>query len=213
MAMVSRSTPARKGRPAQRRRTRRAIIAATMGLLSEGKSPTIDEIAAAADVARRTIYTHFPTLDQLILDATMGAIAGSEVEAEFAPDADVAGRVDAIVETLYRHADEWLPLGRRAVALTASSPRTDGPRRGHRRVDWVERAVEPIRGGLNDEQYDRLVSSLCIVLGWEAMIVLEDIRDHARQRQREVNAWAAQTLVRAMLEEADHAQSPAPTAG
>lgn len=201
--MASTSTPDTTGRPAQRRRTRRAIIAATMRLVSEGKTPTIDEIAAAADVARRTVYTHFPTLDQLILEASMGAMADSEVEAEFEPDADVADRVDAIVETLYRHADEWLPLGRRVVALTAASPPTDGPRRGHRRVDWIERAVEPLRDRLTDEQYDRLVSSLCIVLGWEAMIVLQDIRGHARQREREVNAWAAQTLVRAMLDEAD----------
>lgn len=200
--MASASTPDTIGRPAQRRRTRRAIIAATMRLLSEGRAPTIDEIAAAAEVARRTVYTHFPTLDQLILDATMGALADSEVEAEFEPDADAADRVDTIVETLYRHADEWLPLGRRAVALTAAAPPTDGPRRGHRRVDWIERAVEPLRDRLSDEQYDRLVSSLCIVLGWEAMIVLQDIRGHDRLRGREVNAWAAQALVRAMLEEA-----------
>ena len=201
--MASASTPDTIGRPAQRRRTRRAIIAATMRLLSEGRTPTIDEIAAAAEVARRTVYTHFPTLDQLILDASMGAMAGSEVEAEFEPDADAADRVDTIVETLYRHADEWLPLGRRTVALTAAGPSTDGPRRGHRRVDWIERAVEPLRDRLSDEQYDRLVSSLCVVLGWEAMIVLQDIRGHDRLRGREVNAWAAQALVRAMLDGAD----------
>jgi AcrR family transcriptional regulator len=201
--MASASTPNTIGRPAQRRRTRRAIIAATMQLLSEGRTPTIDEIAAAAEVARRTVYTHFPTLDRLILDATMGAMAGSEVEAEFEPDADAVNRVDTIVETLYRHADEWLPLGRRMVALTAASPPADGPRRGQRRVEWIERAVEPLRDRVSDEQYDRLVSSLCVVLGWEAMIVLQDIRGHDRQRGREVNAWAAQALVRAMLEEAD----------
>ena len=201
--MASTSTPDKAGRPAQRRRTRGAIIAATMRLLSEGRNPTIDEIAAAADVARRTVYTHFPTLDQLILDASMGAMAGSEVEAEFGPDADAADRVDTIVEALYRNADEWLPLGRRMVALTAASPPADGPRRGQRRVDWIERAVEPVRDRLTDEQHDRLVSSLCIVLGWEAMIVLQDIRGHARARARQVNAWAAQALVRAMLKEAD----------
>lgn len=201
--MVSTSTPNATGRPAQRRRTRRAIIAATMRLLSEGTTPTIDEIATAAEVARRTVYLHFPTLDQLILDASMGAMAGSEVEAEFEPDADAADRVDAIVDTLYRHTDDWLPLGRRAVALTAASPPTDGPRRGHRRVEWIERAVEPLHDRLTDEQYDRLVSSLCIVLGWEAMIVLQDIRGHDRQPAREVNAWAARTLVSAMLDEAD----------
>jgi len=200
--MASRSIPDTTGRPAQRRRTRRAILAATMRLLSEGRTPTIDEIAAAADVARRTVYTHFRTLDQLVLDASMGAIAGSEVEAEFERDADAADRVETIVETLYRRADEWLPIGRRMVALTAAAPSTDGPRRGHRRVDWIERAVEPLHERLTDEQHDRLVSSLCVLLGWEAMIVLQDIRGHDRQRAREVNSWAAQVLVRAMLREA-----------
>jgi AcrR family transcriptional regulator len=208
--MARASTPITTGRSAQRRRTRSAIIAATMRLLSEGRTPTIDEIATAADVARRTVYTHFPTLDQLILDASMGAMAGSEVEAEFEPDADAADRVDSIIETLYGHADEWLPPGRRMVALTAAAPSTDRPRRGQRRVDWIERAVEPLRDRLSDEQRDRLVSSLCIVLGWEAMIVLQDIRGHARQREREVNSWAAQALVRAMLDEADVERSHVP---
>jgi len=201
--MVTKSTPSPTGRPAQRRRTRNAIIDATMRLLGEGRTPTIDEIATAADVARRTVYMHFPTLDQLILDASMGALAGSEVEAEFEPDTDAADRIDSIVDTLYEHAEEWLPLGRRMVALTAASPPADGPRRGQRRVDWIERAVEPLHSRLTDEQYDRLVSSLCIVLGWEAMIVLQDIRGHSQQRQREVVAWTAQAIVRALLDEPD----------
>lgn len=202
--MANTSTPSPTGRPAQRRRTRNAIVEATMELLGEGRTPTIDEIATAADVARRTVYMHFPTLDQLILDASMGALAGSEVEAEFEPDADAADRVDSIVDTLFEHAEEWLPVGRRMVALTAASPPTDGrPQRGQRRVDWIERAVGPLHGRLTDEQYDRLVSSLCIVLGWEAMIVLQDIRGSAPQREREVVAWTAQALVRAMLEESD----------
>ena len=75
--------------------------------------------------------------------------------------------------------------------------------RGQRRIDWIERAVEPLRGRLTDEQYDRLVSSLSIVLGWEAMIVLQDIRGHAQQRERKVVAWTARALVRAMIEESD----------
>lgn len=174
-----------------------------MRLLAEGRTPTIDEIAAAADVARRTVYLHFPSLDLLILDASMGALAGTAVEAQFDPGTDAAARVGSIVDTLYQHAGDWLPLGRRVVALTAASPPGDRPQRGQRRVDWIERAVEPLRSRLTDEQYDRLVSSLCIVVGWETMIVLQDIRGHGQQRQRAVAAWTAQVLVRAMLEEAD----------
>jgi hypothetical protein len=88
------------------------------------------------------------------------------------------------------------------VALTATKPPADGPKRGQRRVDWIHRAVEPLRERLTDEQHNRLVSSLSIVLGWEAMIVLRDIRGHAPKREREVAAWTAQSLVRAIIEEA-----------
>lgn len=200
--MTSASTPRHGGRPAQRRRTRTAILDATMELLSDGHAPTLDRIAARAEVSRRTIYMHFPTLDQLLLDASMGALASRDIEAEFEPDTDADERVATIVHTLYEHAEEWLPLGRRMVALTATNPPVDGPRRGQRRVDWIERAVEPLRGRLTDEQHDRLVSSLSIVLGWEAMIVLQDIRGHARKREREVVAWTARSLVRAIIEEA-----------
>src|SRR5215475_10220436 len=66
--------PAQPGRAAQRRRTRRAIVEATSRLLAGGADPSINDIAAAADVSRRTIYTYFPTLDQLLLDATIGAM-------------------------------------------------------------------------------------------------------------------------------------------
>jgi len=199
--MASASTPSHVGRPAQRRRTRTAILDATMQLLRDGNTPTLDEIARAADVSRRTIYMHFPTLDQLILDASMGALADRDVEAAFEPDAQAAERVATIVDTLYDHAEEWLPLGRRMVSLTAMNPPADGPKRGQRRVDWIMRAVEPLRERLTDEQHDRLVSSLFIVLGWEAMIVLQDIRGHAPEREREIAAWIAQSLVRAILEE------------
>jgi AcrR family transcriptional regulator len=199
--MATSSTLSPRGRPAQRRRTRTAILDATIELLRDGHTPMLDEIAAAAEVSRRTIYMHFPTLDQLILDASMGALAGRDIEAEFEPHTEAAERVASIANTLFDHAEDWLPLGRRMVALTAANPPAGGPKRGQRRVDWIERAVAPLRDRLTDEQHDRLVSSLSIVLGWEAMIVLHDIRGHAPQRDREVAVWTAQCLVRAILEE------------
>ncbi len=202
--MTSTSIAGKSGRPAQRRRTRAAILDATLQLLRNGTSPTLDEIAAAAEVSRRTIYMHFPSLDQLLLDASMGALAGREVEAGFDPESGVAERVATIINTLWDHADDWLPVGRRMVALTAANPPADRPQRGHRRVDWIERAVEPLREQLTDEQHARLVSSLSIVLGWEAMIVLEDIRGHTPERAREVAAWTAQSLVRTILTEAGY---------
>ena len=54
-------------RAAQRRRTRKAIVDATIRLLAQGKTPSVVDVANAADVSRRTVYMYFPTFDQLLI--------------------------------------------------------------------------------------------------------------------------------------------------
>src|SRR5215470_20121234 len=85
-----------QGRPAQRRRTRTAIVDAAMALIAEGKSPSVADVAAAADVSRRTVYLHFPTFEQLLIDATVGALAQTPVDrvAPAAKDEPVEARVE-----------------------------------------------------------------------------------------------------------------------
>lgn len=59
------------------------------------------------------------------------------------------------------------------------------------------------RGRLDDEQFERLVSALALVIGWEAMVVLRDIRGLDATQERKTTVWAARALVDAMLTEAD----------
>ena len=213
------------GRAAQRRRTRAAIVDAATRLLSDGRTPSVDDIAAAADVSRRTVYMYFPTLDQLLLDATVGALSATEMDAAMTAAAtaeDPAAGVDALVTTSTRLAPVTLPIGRKIIRLTvdAGQDARDGqggqgghdgpdsrlggaaPKRGFRRVAWVEQAVEPLRGELSDEQFERLVSALCLVVGWEAHIILEDVRDLPPQDEERVLRWAARALVDAIRAEA-----------
>ncbi len=42
-----------------------------------------------------------------------------------------------------------------------------------------------------------------MVIGWEALIVLDDIRGLNPQQRTETSVWAAQALIRAALEEHD----------
>ncbi|MGH9086628.1 MAG: TetR/AcrR family transcriptional regulator [Acidimicrobiales bacterium] len=193
------------GRIAQRRRTRNAIVEATQQLLRAGGQPSVAEIASLADVSRRTVYLHFPSLEQLVLDATLGEMAAGGWD--YTPDehgSEVGGRVRGLAATLLAMSSEALPLGRRIIRLTVERPdRPDpaAPRRGYRRIDWIEQAVEPLRAELSDEQFDRLVSGLAVVLGWEAMVVLRDIRSLSAAAEAEVTTWVAQALVDAMLAE------------
>lgn len=203
--MATRQVESSGGRVAQRRRTREAILSATKRLLADGHTPSIDEIAADADVSRRTIYMYFPTVDQLLVDATSGQLAEHTVEPLLAsPDLgiDPLDRVDALARSLLALAPEGLPLARRMLRLTVDTEMpADSPRRGYRRMEWISRVLEPLRGRLDDEQFERLSSALAIVLGWEAMIVLRDSRGLDQADEERVIRWAARVLVTAMLDE------------
>lgn len=194
------------GRAAQRRRTRAAILEATTALIAQGGTPSIDEIAAAADVSRRTVYLYFPTLDQLLLDATVGALSEGEVQTALADDADGPSRVDSLVRDLVRTAESTLPLGRKIIRLTVdgpSDPSQGGVRRGYRRLEWVRAAVDPMRDQLTQEQYERLVAALSVVIGWESMVVLRDVDGLGPRQEEEVLRWMAATLVQGMLTETE----------
>jgi AcrR family transcriptional regulator len=170
-----------------------------MALLARGVGePSVNEIAAAAEVSRRTVYLHFPTLDQLILDATVG-LMNVDVDAalERVTTRDPAERLSTLIDEVYATMEASLPLGRRLIRLTvdAPPPAAGEPRRGHRRTRWLEWALEPLRDRLDDRRYDDLVSALAMVIGWEAFIVLSDVRGLGPERAREVTRRAALALL------------------
>jgi AcrR family transcriptional regulator len=203
------TTPAETGRYRQRRRTRTAIVEAAAKLLRSGVTPSVAEVADAADVSRRTVYLYFPTIEQLLADATVGLLSQGAIDAAIeAADTgdDPTERVAAMIRAIYAEADDTLPLGRSLIRLTVEAPagpEPDGatPRRGYRRIGWIERALEPLRPQLDDATYERLVSALAMVVGWEALIVLQDVRGLAADEQLDTTLWAARALVQAALDD------------
>jgi AcrR family transcriptional regulator len=192
------------GRSAQRRRTRRAIVEATARLLAGGETPTVADVARAADVSRRTVYLYFPTFEQLLIDATLGALSQSEVDRAIGlADAgdDPGARVEAMARALQRMSPEVERLGRSLIRLTVE-PDPEGaprPRRGYRRIEWIERALEPVRDQLDPARWDRLVTALAMVVGWEALIVQRDLCGLDAEQGEELSVWAARALLRAAL--------------
>jgi len=194
------------GRPGQRRRTRKAIVEATSELLRAGSTPTIAEIADAAEVSRRTVYLYFPTLEQLLIDATLGALSQAEVD-EVIETPEIAGDAGARVEAMARALQSMSPeaerLGRSLIRLTVDAPpNTDGdvsPRRGYRRVEWIEKALAPLREQIDPDRFQRLVFALAMVVGWEALIVQRDICGLTAEQGQDLSAWAARALLQATL--------------
>lgn len=203
------------GRVAQRRRTRRAIVAAAARLMSTDSAPTVDEIAAQAEVSRRTVYLYFPTLEQLHLEAMQALLLSQDVEGALdaaAASGDARTQVDALITEIVTMSAQMMPLGRRIIRLTVDPPEATAegaasPRRGYRRIAWIERAVAPLRDQLSDEQFERLVSGLAMVIGWEGMVVLRDSRGLSGADEQRVIRWAARSLLDAILAEAGESES------
>ena len=195
-----------QGRVAQKRRTRKAILAAAADLLAQGNSPSLNDVAAAADVSRRTIYMYFPTIDQLLIDAALGSMTQSTVEAAIDSvegSSDVAHRVEILTRAVQKDFAATEQQGRTLLRLTVDpapgTRRTGEPLRGYRRIEWIERALEPLRGKVDKKRLERLVSALAMVIGWESLIVARDIRALSIKDAEEVSAWAARVLVNATL--------------
>ncbi len=197
-------------RTAQKRRTRKAIVDATMALLASGATPSVNDVATAADVSRRTVYLYFPKFDQLLLDATVGALSQASIDRALAVPAsgDAEARLERVVRALHQVTPEVERLGRALVRLTVDGERSDEmPRRGYRRVEWIESAIASARPHLGAAGWRRLVCALAMVAGWEALIVQRDVCGLTPAEGADVSAWAARTLLRAAVREARRKRS------
>lgn len=199
---------AEKGRVAQKRRTRKAIVDAATELLAQGKTPSMADVAVAADVSRRTVYMYFPTIDQLLIDAALGAVSRNTVGAaldSIEDSKDAEKRVEVMTRAIQRDFAATERQGRALLRLTVDTPSSsraaDQPLRGYRRIEWIERALEPLRGKVDRKRFERLVSALAMVIGWESLIVARDIRALSLDEAENVSAWAARSLVQATLRE------------
>jgi len=183
-------------------------VAAAAELLARGKTPSVNDVAAAADVSRRTVYMYFPTIEQLLIDAALLSLTRDTVEKALdsveASD-DPERRVEVMARAVQKNFASTEQQGRTLLRLTVDAvPRersADQPLRGYRRIEWIERALAPLRGKLDKKRFERLVSALAMVIGWESLVVARDIRALSLGDAEEVSAWAARTLVKATLDE------------
>jgi AcrR family transcriptional regulator len=186
------------GRVNQKRRTRRDLLEAASRLLSEGATPTVAEVADSAGVSRRTAYRYFPTAEQLLADAALEGLR-DEVAASFEGVDGVEERVARLVKAILRTWKRDEHLLRTIVRTTVSETDRTGPRRGYRRLEWIDQALEPARGRLSPAAFDDLRCALAVCIGTEAFIVLQDVCGKRVSQIERITVRSAQALVRDAL--------------
>lgn len=195
------------GRSRQKLRTKRELLSAAAAMLAAGQTPTVTEVADAAAVSRRTAYRYFPTQAKLLAEAALEGVrprmeAAIRRAARF-EGTDVADRIDALVEAMFHEAFASEKFLRTLVHSTVlEKPRPGVPKRGLRRIEWIEAATEPLRERLGPAGYARLVSALALCIGTEALLVFMDIRGMSAQRTVAIARWMARAVLRQSLEDA-----------
>jgi AcrR family transcriptional regulator len=190
------------GRKRQKRRTSEALIAAARELLATGVTPTVEQAAAAASIARATAYRYFPNRRALLVavpELTSSSLLGES------PPADVEARLAIVAAAIARQAVEHEPALRTMLRLSLESDpglRADLPLRVGRRIQWVGEALEPLRGRLPARDLDRLVLAIAAAVGIDALVWLTDVAGLSRPRAVATMEWSAHALLRAALGDA-----------
>lgn len=189
----------------QKRRTRKALVEAAGRLIAEGRRPSVAEVADAADISRRTAYRYFPSAEQLSVEA---ALEATRQNMELSIDAGrtdepVTDRVDRLVDALSAMTLDNEPLLRQMIRFTIDRDTIEPgvPPRPARRLEYVERALSPLEGELDQGELDRLTHALTVVIGIESTIVLRDICGLDDAEILAVQHWAARALLAAVRSE------------
>jgi len=190
-----------------RARTKRLMLETATRLMQAGVTPSVSEVAEAAEVSRATAYRYFPSqaaLVQAVVDEGLGPIltwqpTSADAERRVADLFDTAmPRIEAFEATfkaaLKLSLDQW---ARRQAGTLGGEPAFT---RGHR-VDLLQQAIAPLKGHLPPRDFKRLAQALSLIFGVEVLIVLKDIWGLDSRGTRSVAQWAAGALVRAAVAE------------
>lgn len=189
-----------RGRANQRSRTRKDLLAAANRLLTAGRSPTLDDVAAEALVSRATAYRYFPGVEALLVEAALDLAMPDP--AMFAGDAtrDPVARLeraDAAVDAMIRTNEPAL----RAMLIHSLQQGLAGsgevPLRQNRRTPLIEAALAPVRDQISSANYVQLVRALALVIGTESRIAFKDVLQLDDKAAGAARAWMMRVLVTA----------------
>ncbi len=192
----------KSGRVRQKARTRRDLLETGSRLVADGGRPTVEEVAEAAGISRRTAYRYFRTQEHLLADIALESLRPKItqlVEAAARPR-DAEDRVLTLLSALHKGNQKYEPQLRAILAASLSDEAgtaTTDPERGGRRVDWIKQALAPIREELPSRTYETLVSALTIIAGYDAFRLLRQMRRSSNSEIEQVVRWMASALIAA----------------
>lgn len=193
------------GRTNQKLRTHIALVECAAQLVKAGKTFTVAEVADIARVGRTTAYRYFPTVEQLVVHASLHAITevekqsiGVELEGSTSP----YERLRRVIEASDRSINEHEHLYRTMLVHSVNGDNqrdNDLPRRSGARKAVLDSAIGSLKRELGERRYERLTATLSLFLGIEAAVVLRDVCLVSDEEAREIKVWGANVILQAAL--------------
>src|SRR5712672_1679182 len=195
------------GRTNQKLRTHIALVECAANLLKEGKSFTVADVADQARVGRTTAYRYFPSVEQLVVHASLHAITevekkniGLELEGASSPYDRLRRVIEASDKSIKDHEHVYRTMLRESLNAEDS----DLPRRSGARKGILDAAIGSLKRELGDKRYQRLTAALSLFIGVEAAVVMRDVVKISDEQAREIKVWGANVILQAMLLDAYH---------
>lgn len=198
------------GRPNQRTRTRKDILQAASRLMKQGRTPGLEEVAEEAMVSRATAYRHFPSIEALLVEASVD-VAMPEASELFRdePSHDPVVRLQRAENALH----DMILANESALRTMLAHTIQRGiqadengllPRRQNRRTPLIEAALEPARDQFKPGTLKTLAQALALIMGPEAVVVIKDVLQLDDAEARKMKRWAIRALVEAAKRPATH---------
>jgi AcrR family transcriptional regulator len=193
------------GRDQQKQRTRQALIDAYAQLLRDGgESPTVAQVAEAAGISVATAYRYFPNPKSLRADASLAVTRSMPSFDALLADKgdDPAVRIELLIRAMGKWQFDDEPIWRGVLQATLerwfAQWEKGGemvPVRSSARFDGVSLALLPLADELPPKELLRLVHSVMLVCGLEAMVVTRDAAGLDTDEAIDTMVWAAQALI------------------
>jgi AcrR family transcriptional regulator len=197
------SPTAPSGRPNQRRRTRQDLLRAASEAMKSGRRPSLEEVAEAALVSRATAYRYFPSIEALLVEASLDvAFPDPERVMAGAPQADALARLEAADAAM----DEMIQANEAALRTMLSHTVQPGaevaglPRRQNRRAALIGAALAPVEPEFDPAALARLKAALGVLMGTESMVAFRDVLQMDFADAAKVRRWAIRALLDAARE-------------
>lgn len=184
------------GRTGQKRRTLDALVAAARSLVASGISPTVDDAANAAGIARSTAYRYFAGRRELLAAAHPETARTSLLPSS--PPEGVADRLDAVVVEFTRMIIETESQQRTMLRLSLEPKNGEGhdlPLRQGRAIGWITEALAPLQGKMTDQDIHQLVLAIRSATGIESLVWLTDVGGLSREEAIASMRWTAGALL------------------